>query len=106
MAGYSEGREGKKKEKEKEKNKKMGVVYGVVPLLLPVGPIGCVEDRDVRHPWVLFVTGATCSPGQSRRGTPSRDRSWKSQTADGDAGRTGIRQHSAFLFLIMSVVVA
>jgi hypothetical protein len=66
-----------------------------------VGPIGRVEDRDVRHPWVLFITGVTCVPSEFRRGAPSRDRSWRSPVADSDAGRTGIRQHSTFLFHIM-----
>jgi hypothetical protein len=45
----------------------------------------------VHHPWVLFVTVATCVHGQSRRDAPSHDRSWRSPAADGDAGRTGVR---------------
>jgi hypothetical protein len=77
------------------------VVYGVVPHLLLVGPLGRAGDGDVRHPRVMFITGATCVPGQSRRGAPSHDRSWRSQIADGDAGHMGIRQHSAILFHVM-----
>jgi hypothetical protein len=89
MASYSKGREEKKRPR--RKRKKDGEVYGVVSPFLPAGPIGRAEDRDVHHPWVLFVTGATCVLGQSRRDTASRDRSWKSLAADGDAGCTGIR---------------
>jgi hypothetical protein len=40
-------------------------------------------------------------PSQTRQGAPSPDRSWRSQIADGDAGRTGIRQHSVVLFHVM-----
>jgi hypothetical protein len=55
----------------------------------PRGPL--VVWAMERHLWVLFVTGATCVLGQSRRGAPSRDRSGRGQIADGDAGRTWIR---------------
>jgi hypothetical protein len=67
------------------------VVYDVVPLLLLAGLLGRVGDGDERHLWVLFVTGATCVLGQSRRCASSRDRSGRGQIADGDAGRTVIR---------------
>jgi hypothetical protein len=77
------------------------VVYGVVPLFLLAGPLGRAGDGDVRHPWVLFVIGATCVSSRSRRGALSRDRSGRGQIADGDAGRTGIMQHSAVLFHVM-----
>jgi hypothetical protein len=48
------------------------VVYSVVLLFLLADPLGHAGDGDVRHPWVLFITRATCVPGQSRRGAPSR----------------------------------
>jgi hypothetical protein len=66
----------------RKRKTKRWVVYGVVPLLLPAGPISRAEDRNGCHPWVLFVARATCASGQSRRGAPSCDRSWRSQTAD------------------------
>jgi hypothetical protein len=50
MAGYSEGREGKGEGKGEREKQKDGVVYDVVPLLLPTGPIGRADDRDLRHP--------------------------------------------------------
>jgi hypothetical protein len=49
--GQLQQRERRKKEGKGEREKqKDRVVYGVVPLLLPAGPIGRVEDRDVCHP--------------------------------------------------------
>lgn len=76
-----------KEEKEEREKQKDGMVYGVVPLLL-ASPLGHAGDGDVRHPGVLFVTGVTCALGQSRRGASFRDRSWRSQIANGDASRT------------------
>jgi hypothetical protein len=67
-ASYRQGKQREKREKERKEERekqKEGVVYGVVCLLL-MGPIGCAGDGDVRHPWVLFVTRATCVPGQPR----------------------------------------
>jgi hypothetical protein len=67
--GYKLGERRKKREregKEKREKQKEGVIFSVVSLLLLMGPIGRAGDRDVRHPWVLFVIGATCVPGQPK----------------------------------------
>jgi hypothetical protein len=71
MASYSEGREENKGGQEEREKQKDEDVHGVVSPILPVGPIGRAEDRDVRHPWVLFVTRVMCVPSQFRRGAPS-----------------------------------
>jgi hypothetical protein len=64
MASYSEGREEIKGGREEREKQKDGEVNGIVSPLLPAGPIDRVEDRDMHHPWVVFVTGATCVPSQ------------------------------------------
>jgi hypothetical protein len=100
--GGLQRRERREKERIEEREKqKDGVVYGRRSSSSPRGPPCRAGEGDVRHPWFLFITRATCVPGQSSRGAPSRDRSWRSHIADGGAGRIGIRQHSAILFHVM-----